>query len=36
MKKTRLNGHVYDSSVDYNIIDVGDTLVVHKYLIKNI
>ena len=33
-KKTRLNGYVYDFSVDYDAIAVGDILDIHKYLIK--
>ena len=37
MKKTPgLNGYVYDFSVDYNTIDVGYIVEIHKYLIKNI
>ena len=35
MKKTGLNGYVYDFSVDYDAIAVGDTLDNHKYLRKN-
>ena len=35
MKKTGLNGYVYDFSVDYDAIAVGDTLDTHKYLRKN-
>ena len=34
MKKTGLNGYVYDFSVDYNAIAVDDILGIHKYLIK--
>ena len=34
MKKTGLNGHVYDFSVDYNAIAVDDILDKHKYLMK--
>ena len=34
MKKTGLNGHVYDFSVDYDAIAVDDILVIYKYLIK--
>ena len=33
-KKTRLNGYVYDFSVDYDAIAVGDILDIHKCLIK--
>ena len=32
--KTGLNGYVYDFPVDYNTIDVSDTVEVHKYLLK--
>ena len=34
MKKTGLNGYVYDFSVDYNAIAVDDILDKHKYLMK--
>ena len=34
MKKTGFNGYVYDFSVDYDSIDVGDILDIHKYLMK--
>ena len=34
MKKTGLNGYLYDFSVDYDAITVDDTLDIHKYLIK--
>ena len=34
MKKTGLNGYVYDFSVDYNAISVDDILDIHKYLMK--
>ena len=34
MKKTRLKGCVYDSSVDYNAIAVADVLYIDKYLMK--
>ena len=34
MKKTRLNGYVYDFSVDYDAIAVDDILEFHKYLMK--
>ena len=34
MKKTGLNGYIYDFSVDYNAIAVADILEVQKYLMK--
>ena len=34
MKKTGLNGHVYDFSADYDAIAVDDILEIHKYLMK--
>ena len=34
MKKTRLNGYVYDFSVGYDAIAVNDVLDINKYLIK--
>ena len=34
MKKTGLNGYVYDSSVDYDAIAFDDILDIHKYLMK--
>ena len=34
MKKTGLNGHVYDFSVDYNAIAVDDIPDIHKYLME--
>ena len=34
MKDTRLNGYVYDFSVDYNAIPVDDVLDIHKYLME--
>ena len=34
MKKTGLNGYVYDFSVDYNAIVVADILEIHTYLMK--
>ena len=34
MKKTGLNGYVYDFSVDYDAIAVGDTLDISKHLMK--
>ena len=34
MKNTRLNGYVYDFSVDYDAFPVNDVLDIHKYLIK--
>ena len=32
MKKTGLNGYVYDFSVDYDVIAVDNILDIHKYL----
>ena len=34
MKKTNLNGYIYDVSVDYDAIEVDDILDIHKYLMK--
>ena len=34
MKRTGLNGYVYDFSVDYDATDVGDIKDIHKYLMK--
>ena len=34
MKKTELNGYVYDFSVDYDAIPVDDILDIHNYLMK--
>ena len=34
MKKTGLNGYVYDFSVDYDAIAVDDIKDIHKYLMK--
>ena len=34
MKKTGLNGYIYDFSVDYDATDVGDIKDIHKYLMK--
>ena len=34
MRKTGLNGYVYDFSVDYDAITVDDILDIYKYLIK--
>ena len=34
MKKTGLNGYVYDFSVDYNTIGVSDIVDNYKYLMK--
>ena len=34
MKKTGLNGHVYEFSVDYNAIKTDNILDIHKYLIE--
>ena len=34
MKKTALNGYIYDFSVDYYVIAVDDIVDIHKYLMK--
>ena len=34
MKRTGLNGYVYDSSLDYDATDVDDMKDIHKYLMK--
>ena len=34
MKKTGLNGYIYDCSVDYDAITVDDKLDIHKYLME--
>ena len=34
MKKTGLNGYVYEFSVDYDAIAVDDILDIHNYLMK--
>ena len=34
MKKTALNGYIYDFSVDYRAIEVDDILYIHKYLME--
>ena len=34
MKKTGLQGYVYDFSVDYNVFAVSNILDIHKYLMK--
>ena len=34
MKKTGLNGFIYDFSVDYDAIAVDDILDIHNYLMK--
>ena len=34
IKKTGLQGYVYDFSVDYNAIAVANILEIHKYLMK--
>ena len=34
MKKPGFTGYVYDFSVDYDSIDVGDIKDIHKYLMK--
>ena len=36
MKKTGLNGYVYDFSFDYDATDVDDIVDIHKYLMKKI
>ena len=36
MKKTGLNGYVYDLSVNYDAIAVGDILDIHKYLVRKL
>ena len=36
MKKTGLNGDVYDFSVDQYAIAVDDILDIHKYLVKKV
>ena len=33
-KKNRLNGYVYDFSVDYDAIAVADVLDIHEYLMR--
>ena len=34
MKKTVLNGYIYDFGADYDVIAVDDILEIHNYLIK--
>ena len=34
MKKTALNGYVYDFSVDYDAMAVDDVFDIYKYLMK--
>ena len=34
MKKTGLNGYVYDFTVDYNNIDTSNIVNIHTYLMK--
>ena len=34
MKKTGLNGFVYDFPVDYRAFDTSNIIDIHKYLIK--
>ena len=34
LKKTGLNGYVYDSNIDYNTIYISDIVDIHKYLMK--
>ena len=36
LKKTGLNGYVYDFTVDYDAIKVDDVLDIDKYLMKKI
>ena len=36
MKRTGFNGYVYDFSVDYDDIAVGDIKNTHKYLMEKI
>ena len=36
MKKTGLNGYVYDFSVNYDATDVNNIVDIHKYLMKKI
>ena len=35
MKKSRINGYVYEFSVDYNIVETSNIINIHKYLMKN-
>ena len=34
MKKSGINGHIYDSSADYDVIDVYEILDICKYLMR--
>ena len=34
MKKTGLNGYVYDFSTDYKTVDLRDLVDIHKYLVR--
>ena len=34
MRKTGLNGYIYNFSVNYDAITVDDTLDIHKYFMK--
>ena len=34
MKKTGLNRHIFDFSVDFDIFDTSNILDIHKYLMK--
>ena len=34
MKKTELNGYVYDFTLDFDAIAVDDVLDIHNYLMK--
>ena len=36
MKKTELNGYIYEFSVDYDAIAADDILGIHKYLMKKL
>ena len=33
-EKARLNGYLYEFSIDFNTIDVSDIITIHKYLLK--
>ena len=34
MKKTGLNGYIYDFSADYDALAIDDILDIHRYLMK--
>ena len=34
MKKTGLNGYIYDFSADYDALAIDDMLDIHRYLMK--